>query len=108
MAVDFGPKQSGWLINQLGVPQFTVTGAARKAEFTGMGQGMGMFTGMGQVPGRERRPNTAVLQSPPPHGGSSAATVGRAAAAPAAAAANRGSAEGSAEQVAAAGPEPPL
>jgi hypothetical protein len=22
VAVDFGPKQSGWLINQLGVPQF--------------------------------------------------------------------------------------
>jgi hypothetical protein len=24
VAVDFGPKQSGWLINQLGVPQFLV------------------------------------------------------------------------------------
>jgi hypothetical protein len=24
VAVDFGPKQSGWLINQLGVPQFQV------------------------------------------------------------------------------------
>ncbi len=24
VAVDFGPKQSGWLINQLGVPQFSL------------------------------------------------------------------------------------
>jgi hypothetical protein len=23
VVVDFGPKQSGWLINQLGAPQFT-------------------------------------------------------------------------------------
>jgi hypothetical protein len=24
VAVDFGPKQSGWLIHQLGVPQFKI------------------------------------------------------------------------------------
>jgi hypothetical protein len=31
VAVDFCPKQSGWLINQLGVPQFNFSGEEGEA-----------------------------------------------------------------------------